>query len=297
MLKSRLVKILSVLLLFGVTFLQAQEYPSIFGIQPYSIRSRETYLSFKVNSPQYMKIRNPLTGEMIDMPENTILNEAALHLFAEYGITDNLNTYINIPFLFVHHYSLNLNTKANGFGDIEWGGIYNFWRSSSGLSALSGRIAVIFPTGQNKNLNAGEYALGSGAWQFQPQIDGIFPIGTFSFSYSAFYRYRGTDNNQTELGDLGGAYLLLQKKFNTQYGNFQSESGFAVIKQSENEKNSAQINYSDNFQIQLLLGFTYKFKNDLLFRIGLPYTIYQNQGWSTNYSIQLQLDKLFGINN
>ena len=129
MLKSRLFKILSVLLLFGVTFLQAQEYPSIFGIQPYSIRSRETYLSFKVNSPQYMKIRNPLTGEMIDVPENTILNEAALHLFAEYGITDNLNTYINIPFLFVHHYSLNLNTKANGFGDIEWGGIYNFWRS------------------------------------------------------------------------------------------------------------------------------------------------------------------------
>ena len=87
----------------------------------------------------------------------------------------------------------------------------------------------------------------------------------------------------------------MQKVIDTHYGNFQSETGLAAVNRFKNEKNGNEINYTDNFQVQLLLGFTYKYTKDLLFRIGLPFTVYQNGGWFTNYSVQLQLDKMFGI--
>ncbi len=274
------------------TVLQAQDNRSVFGLQPNTIGSHKTYFSFQGSFPNYMKMRDMTNGKMVDLPDNTILNEAVWQVFAEYGLTDNFNTYLNVPFLFIHHYSLNLNQSAKGFGDLEWGGIYRLWKSQSTSSALSARVAVTFPTGQNKNLKPTEYPLGAGAWQIQPELNGSFSLSSYNLLYSAFYRYRSTDNNKIELGDAAGVYALLQKSYRTAFGDFQSETGFAVTGQFKNELNGTKILYSDDFQILFLLGFSYKYNKDMLFRIGLPYTVYQNDGWFSSYAVQLQLNKM-----
>ncbi len=293
---SRITK-LFLLTLSVFTVLQAQDNRSVFGLQPNTIGSHKTYISFQGSFPQYMKMKDMTNGKMVDLPDNTILNEAAWQVFAEYGVADNFNTYLSVPFLFIHHYSLNLNQSAKGFGDLEWGGFYRIWKSQSTSSALSAKIAVIFPTGENKNLKPTEYPLGTGAWQIQPELNGIFLIDSYDIVYSVFYRYRGTDNNNTELGDAAGVYALLQKSYQSTFGDFQSETGFAVSKQFKNEMSGRKIVYSDDFRIQFLLGFSYKYSKEIFFRIGIPYTIYQNDGWFSSYAVQLQFDKIFGLND
>jgi hypothetical protein len=289
-------KILSYLLLLMFPLLpqlaNAQlGYRSIFGVQKSVLDPGNLYFDFTGDMVNHLKIYDQTKNTYVVKPSTMVYNDVALNSFVAYGLTRNLTVFGEIPLRSVHVYSLNPTLTGKGFGDLQLGGTYNFISDARG--DLDASLSTTLPIAADTPPGKGEYALGVNAIQFTGTVDGYNPIGTYGLLYSAYYNFVGNDGS-LNYGDWIGAYLLLDKYDETQFGNFKFDVGLNAAYKFDDRISGNPLNNSYDYYLNVLAGITYYYSHGLDFRVGVPYTIYQKSAWFTGYSVMLGVEYQLG---
>jgi hypothetical protein len=267
-------------------------YRSIFGIQKSVLTPENLYFSITGDMVNYLKIYDQTTKSYVVKPSTMVFNDVSLNSFVAYGLTSQLSLFTEIPLRSVHQYSLNPTLTGKGFGDIKVGGTWNFLNEQKGNS-LDAALSTTLPVAANTPPEKGEYPLGINAIQFTLSVDGYNPIGTYGLLYSAYYNLVG-DDGSFNYGDWTGAYLLLDKYTETQFGNFTFDAGLNAAYKFDDRVSGNPVNNSYDYYLNVLAGITYYYSHSLDFRVGVPYTIYQKSVWFTGYSVLLGVEYQLG---
>jgi hypothetical protein len=267
-------------------------YRSIFGIQKSVLIPENLYFSITGDMVNYLKIYDQTTKSYVVKPSTMVFNDVSLNSFVAYGLTSQLSLFTEIPLRSVHQYSLNPTLTGKGFGDIKVGGTWNFLNEQKGNS-LDAALSTTLPVAANTPPEKGEYPLGINAIQFTLSVDGYNPIGTYGLLYSAYYNLVG-DDGSFNYGDWTGAYLLLDKYTETQFGNFTFDAGLNAAYKFDDRVSGNPVNNSYDYYLNVLAGITYYYSHSLDFRVGVPYTIYQKSVWFTGYSVLLGVEYQLG---
>ena len=292
-----------ILLLFVILFsgsLMAQsavENFSLVGIKKNNISQKQLYYNINGEFPTYLMIFDGNNQTMIDLPETNVITEAYLNGFAQYGISSAINVYVNIPFMWLTHYSPAINKKNRGFGDIEIGGVYQILGKSLTETTLNLQLSVITPTGENKNLAPSEIPLGIGAWQIVAAAQGSFPFNSFNLNYYLSYNFRTENNSNVELGDGIAGILSAEKKLVSSWGKFSFEGGIGLANYFENSVNGNNIAGTSEFSARAFVGAGFYYADGLRFDLTVPFTIYKYDAWLTDYSVILKVEHSFDFNN
>ena len=268
-------------------------FNSILNIRPETLGKHAILFSFQAKFPEYYKYFNPKSGNTEQVPKALVINEAYYNGQAIYGLTDRVDLYAMLPVASVHHYSLSGTIAGKGFGDIVLGGNYSLLNSPQ--NSFTTGLSLGFPTGKYKNTGLNDYPLGLGSFRFKGDITGLHRFNNLDMVYSTYYEYRTDNADGLNVGDEVGAYLTFQKQFNTRYGNFGIEGGAYGLWNFKDKRNDAYIPWSDNYEGNVMIGGWYKYLENFYLRVGVPYTIYQNQSWSTKYTVLIQLDYYFSF--
>ena len=280
------------LLLLPVIFSYAQtdvNSRSLSGVQKATIPQSHWFVHFEGRFPTILKIYDQKANTMIDLPEQMVRSEAAVHANAVYGLFQKTNLFAAIPFRWVDYYTPDLIQKKNGPGDLTVGIYQQLLQNSNGFN-LNGEFAVIAPTGAHKNLAKTEAPLGDGAFAARLGVNGNASLQTGEFVYSLNYLYRGTGTNNMNLGDRISLLTSFEKELQNSYGHFVCEGGVLSGYYMKNSAAGVAIPNSDEFSTSLFAGFGYYYSNNLRFDITLPVTAYERGGWLTDYSVYLQID-------
>ncbi len=266
-------------------------FSSILNLRPVTLGKQNILISLQAEYPEYYKYFNSQSGKTERVPATSVLNEAYYYGRVVYGLTDRINLVALLPVASVHHYSPAGTKVGRGFGDMELGGIYSVLDSKKNPeNNLTAGVTIGFPTGKYKNLGPNDYALGLGALKFKGDITGLHKIMKLNIIYSVYYEFRSTNSEDLNVGDEAGAYLTFQKQLNTNYGNFGIEGGVYGFWNFKDRKNGNNISHSDNYESNLYFGAWYNYLKDFYLRVGVPYTLYQNQSGLTKYEVLIQLD-------
>ena len=287
-----MLKKIILLLLFPVVFAFAQtdvSSRSLSGVQKATIPQSHWLVHFEGRFPTILKIYDQNANTMIDLPEQMVRSEAAIHANVVYGLFRKTNFFAAIPFRWVDYYSPDLIQKKNGPGDLTLGLYQQLLQKANGFS-LNGELAVIAPTGAHKNLAKTEAPLGDGAFAARLGVNGSAPFKRGEFVYAVNYLYRGTNSNDMSLGDRISLLACFQKELQNSYGHFVYEAGLYSGYYMKNSAAGSTIPNSDAFSTGLFAGFGYYFTNNLRFDISLPVTAYKRDGLLTDYSVYLQID-------
>jgi hypothetical protein len=210
-------------------------------------------------------------------------------------LTDRINLFTLLPVASVHHYSPAGTIVGKGIGDIELGSTYSLLNSKNPENSLTSGVSIGFPTGKYKNIDPNDYPLGLGSFKFKGDVTGLHRFNNLDMIYSAYYEYRTNNSEGLHVGDEAGAYLTFQKQIDTDYGNFGFEGGVYGFWNLKDIKNGTYVPHSDDYAVNLFIGVWYNYLKDFYLRVGVPYTIYQNQNWLTKYKVLIQLDYHFGL--
>ncbi len=267
-------------------------YRSIFGVQKSTLDPGNLYFDFTGDMVNHLKIYDQTKNTYVVKPSTTVFNDVALNSFIAYGLTRNLSLFTQIPLRSVHLYSLTPTLTGKGFGDIKVGGTWNFLNDQKG-SNLDASLSTTLPVAANTPPGKGEYALGINAIQFTLSLDGYNPVGTYGLLYSAYYNLVGNDGS-FNYGDWTGAYLLVDKYSETQFGDFSFDTGLNAAYKFDDRVSGNPISSSYDYYLNVLAGITYYYSQSLDFRVGAPYTIYQKSAWFTGYSVLLGVEYQLG---
>ena len=282
-----MLKKIILLLLLPVIFSYAQtdvNSRSLSGVQKTIIPQSHWFVHFEGRFPTILKIYDQNTNTMINLPEQMVRSEAAVHADAVYGLFQKTNLFAAIPFRRVDYYSPDLIQKKTGPGDLTLG----LYRQL--VQNLNGEIAVIAPTGAHKNLAKTEAPLGDGVFAALLGVNGKAPLKKGEIIYSLNYLYRGANADDINLGDRIALLASFQKELQNGFGRFVYESGLFSGYYFKNSVGGAAIANSDIFSTGLFAGFGYYYSENLRFDITLPVTVYERGGWLTDYSMALQID-------
>lgn len=274
-----------------------QVFISVLNLRPVTISKRRILISFQAKYPEFYKYFNPKSGKTERVPETSALNEAYYFGHVVYGITDRFNLFTILPMSSVHHYSPARTITGKGFGDIALGGTYSLLDAENTENSLTSRVTIGFPTGKYKNIGPNDYPLGLGSFNFKGDVTGLHRFNSLDMIYSAYYEYRTNNSEGLQIGDETGAYLTFQKQINTNYGNFGFEGGAYGFWKFKDEMDGTYTSHSDNYTGNIFIGASYNYLKDFYLRVGVPYTIYQNQSWLTKYEVLIQLDYYFDFKN
>lgn len=300
MLNNKLLQVFSIMLVVASISLHAQDFvrdKSISNIQKTTIPKGSLLINVFGEYPTFHKIYNPKSNEMIDLPDAVVRTEAYLNSELDYGVSEDINVFLNIPFKWINHYSPDLIQKNKGFGDIEVGGYLKLLGDNVNKSTLVSRFSVVAPVGENKNLDKTEFPLGEGVWQFEGGLSGMVFLGNWNLLYAADYILKTKNDAHVNLGDQIFAAVSLEKDMNTSYGNFTLESGFNVLNQFESSLNGMKINSSDSFAAQWFGGIAFYYLPGLRLSFSVPVTFYKRKAWFTDYSAILKFEYSLHLNN
>ena len=129
--------------------------------------------------------------------------------------------------------------------------------------------------------------LGTGAFSTQLSAEGLHSFKKTDLIYAAYYEYKSPNSSGTDIADEVGIYTFFQNNYNTKYGNFGIEYGII---------GNVQIPAADifkNIKAQVFIGANYFYNEHLNIRLSVPYTIFQQKAFLTDYTVLLQVDYLF----
>jgi hypothetical protein len=259
------------------------EYRSIFGIQKSVLDPGNLYFDFTGDMVNHLKIYDQTKKTYVVKPSTTVYNDVALTSFVGYGLTRNLTLFGWIPLRSVHLYSLDPTLTGKGFGDLQLGGTLNFIHNEKSVE-MDATLSTTLPIASDTPPSKGQYPLGINAIQFTASVDGYNPVGKYGLCYSVYYNLVGNDGS-FNYGDWTGAYLMLDKYDETQFGNFKFDVGLNAAYKFDDRISGNPVNNSYDYYLNVLAGITYYYSQSLGFRVGVPYTIYQKSAWFTSYSV------------
>ncbi|MCD6557262.1 MAG: hypothetical protein J7K64_08730 [Bacteroidales bacterium] len=258
------------------------------NVRPVNIEKGNYLFSAQATFKKYYKAFNPQSGSVEKLSDKVVLNDAALNLTAIYGIGNKINLIAFLPIKDFHHYSPMNFSKGIGTGDITIGGNYNLLNNSA--NAVSLRLDFGFPTGKSANLSMQDISLGTGAFTSRLTAEGLHSFKKTDFIYAAYYEYRTPNSSGINIADETGIYAFFQNNFTTEYGNFGFEYGLIGNIQIP----AADI--SGNITAQLFIGANYAYNENINIRLSVPYTVFQQNAFLTDYTALLQFDYLLNKN-
>jgi len=265
---------------------------SIFNVRPILLNKGQLLFSFQTALPNYYKSFSSATGKPEKLPSYMVLSEAYFNGYITYGLTQKWNLFLTLPFNDIHHFSPMGEISGVGVGDIETGVDYQlFGGNQNSENSLATRLSFGFPTGHYQNLSKNDYPLGSGSFRFQAAISGIHWYNKIQMIYSAYYEFR-TNRLEINTGDEAGAYLIFRKPLITPFGSFGLEGGTLTYWNFADKKNGTVLPNTRDYNINLYAGAWFQYLKKFNLRFGIPYSVFQNKSWMTQYRIMLQIDYL-----
>lgn len=257
---------------------------TISGIQIQTVKKGNLQINNTATFPTFLKIYNQKSNTMIDLPETFVRTEVSLRSNLIYGINNALNLFLDIPFQWRNHYSPDLNQKNHGFGDLWFGGYYQFNRN------WNSRIFFVAPTGKSNNLKQTELPLGEGAFQVGAALNGTFNLLNIPIVVSANYIYRNKNKQKINLGDIATFQFSTYNNIRTDFGNFAYEFGVIYEYKFKDQLNNNSLPQSSFTHLSLFPGFDYYYSDHLRFGFSIPVSVYHRKSWLTDYAIVLNLD-------
>ncbi len=265
---------------------------TILNLRPVLLTKGQSLLSFRVDFPNIYKVYNPATGKLEKLSPVVALSEMYFNSYATYGLSDRWNLFAMIPVADIHHFSPMGEVSGVGFGDVEAGADYRIFKGKKDeKSSLAARMTLGFPTGHFKHLSDTQYPLGLGSFRIRAAVTGLYQYTKVQMIYSAYYEYR-TNRLGVRTGDQTGGNLIFRKPIETAVGRFGLEGGSYAYWNFSDKKNGEVVPLSQDYAVILYVGAWYQYLKKLDIRFGVPYNIYQNKSWITQYRIQFQIDYL-----
>lgn len=266
---------------------------SILNLRPVLLNKGQALVSLRAAFPNFYKSFNATAGKPVKLPSYLALSEAYFNTYLTYGLSGKWNVFMMVPVADIHHYSPGGEVSGVGFADVEAGVDYRLINGQKGgNNGLAARLTLGFPTGRYQNLSGTQYPLGLGSFRFRAALTGIHQYTKVQMIYSAYYEYR-TNRLGISMGDETGAYLLFRKPIETAYGRFGLEGGAYTYWNFSDKNNGTVVPNSRDYSINLYVGAWFQYLKKFDIRLGVPYSIYQNKAWMTQYQAMLQLDYLF----
>ncbi len=278
---------LFVILIVAIAYTQpALNRRTISGVQLKTLPESNWQFSSQAIFPTFLKIRDPKTNKMIDLPESFVRTEVLLQNDFIYALTNRFNVLVSVPLRWRNYFSPDLIQKNKGIGDLWLGGYFQLTRN------INSQFFVITPTGQNKNLKPTELPLGEGAFQLGGALNTTFSVFSIPLVLSASYLYRAKDNNKIDLGDQLGLLVSSANYLKTDYGNFLYETGLIIKHRFSDKLNGKSLANSDFNSATLFAGFNFYYNPNLRFGLSVPFSVYHREAWLTDYAIVLNFDLL-----
>ncbi|HFX17906.1 MAG TPA: hypothetical protein ENK64_02030 [Flavobacteriales bacterium] len=272
---------------------QPEFFMSSYNIKPQLLKKGHYWLNVSADIPRYFKYYNGMTHQIEDKLPVVVINDTYFNANILYGLNDQWNMYLNVPFTDSHHYSPMLFQKGIGFGDVKTGLVYgNLFKTDKHFLSLETRLTL--PTGIYKH-DPEIINTGNGAYALMLGINGLekFSNSHWQMAYQGYFDYRLSKEDMITKGHAFGANLLFQRPFHTKNGYFGWENAIQFNRQFPDQMNGQDLPMTDLTEINLSTGGWYKFLDKFYLRFTLPYTIYQNDTYFTKHSFILQLDYLF----
>ncbi len=265
---------------------------TILNLRPILLKKGQVLINFQAALPNYYKSFSQTTGKPEKLPSYLVLSEAYFKGYITYGLSQKWNLFLTLPFNDVHHFSPMGEISGVGFGDIETGVDYQLaGGKQNSENSLAARLTLGLPTGHYQNLSRNDYPLGLGSFRFQAAISGIHRYSKVQMIYSAYYEFR-TNRLGIGMGDETGAYLIFRKPLITSFGTFGLEGGTFTYWNFADKKNGAVLPNTRDYNINLYAGAWFQYLKKFNLRFGIPYSVFQNKSWMTQYRIMLQIDYL-----
>ncbi len=263
---------------------------TILNLRPVLLKKGQALVSFRADFPNIYKAYNPATGKLEKLSPVVALSEMYFNSYVTYGLSNTWNLFVMLPVEDIHHYSPMGEVSGVGFGDVEAGVDYRLLDGQKdGKNWLAARMTLGFPTGRYQNLSNAQYPLGLGSFRFRAAITGLHQYSKVQMIYSAYYEVR-TNRLGVSMGDETGAFLLFRKPIETAYGRFGLEGGAYTTLNFSDEKSGVVIPHTQDYAANLYAGVWFQYLKKINLRFGVPYSIYQNKSWITQYRILFQID-------
>ncbi len=266
---------------------------NLYHLEPVSLPKKSVSVQFFMDSPHYYKWYSPKTNKPEKLSDKMVVNEINFHGRGYYGITDKLDVFLDLPVRDLHYYSPMGFRSGVGLGDIAFGINWNFRPlNRDGRNSLSTGLTLGFPTGKYKNLDPDQMALGEGAFRINGNFTGLHRWDRYSLIYSAYYEYR-TNHSGMHIGDKTGAYGVFQVPFTTPLGNFGVEGSLYTYWKFKNTDQGNTVPNTEDYAVDLGVGGWYNFIDRFYLRFHVPFAVFRNNAWLTQYRVMIQLDYLF----
>lgn len=263
---------------------------TILNLRPVLLKKGQALVSFRVDFPNIYKVYNPSTGKPEKLSPVVALSEMYFNSYITYGLSNKWNLFVMLPVADIHHYSPMGEVSGVGFGDVEAGVDYRLLNGRKDRkNRLVARMTLGFPTGRFQNLSSTQYPLGLGSFRFRTVLTGLHQYTKIQMIYSAYYEVR-TNRLGVSMGDETGAFLLFRKPIETAYGRFGLEGGAYTTLNFSDKKSGVVIPHTQDYVANLYMGVWFQYLKKINLRFGIPYSIYQNKSWITQYRILFQLD-------
>ncbi len=262
---------------------------SALNLRPEVLVKNELSFRLNFNFPKYFRTLNSATGHMEKLSDKVVMNEMLVNAYIDYGISNSLTIFTQVPVSDIHHYSPMGVVAGKGFADIGAGAAYRLLENKSRHTTLTGEATLFFPTGRSNHLSPSEYPLGLGIFHLKGSLTGMKRWDNSDLISSAYYEFRPENSSDLNIGDEFGLTVIRQNYYKTQYGNFGIEyGGFANFK-TKDKKAGIKTSHSEDYAIDAYAGAWYEYQKNLFLQFGLPYTIYQNGSLFTKYNVLIQL--------
>ena len=268
-------------------------YLNGYGLHPVLLQKKQYLVQLGIVSPHYYKWYNQKSGSIEPLSPKMVISETYFSGNLNYGLSDKLNLRLLLPVTDLHYYSPMGISKGIGFGDIKAGIDWNpFSSSQSGKTNYTLGFTVGFPTGKHYNLEQGNLPLGNGAFELKGNFTGLYRASNFNIIYSAYYSYL-TNHKSITKGNESGAFMVFQKPFNTKVGKLGVETSLYGYYDNADKENGIEIPNTQNYGVDLGVGVWFKYLDDFMLRLYVPYSIYQNNAWLTRYKVNLEISYQF----
>ena len=97
---------------------------SALNLRPGALVKNDLLFRLNLIFPEYFRTLNTTTGQMDKLNDNTVMNEMLVNAYFDYGISNRLTIFTQLPVSDIHHYSPMGVVTGKGFADIGTGAAY-----------------------------------------------------------------------------------------------------------------------------------------------------------------------------
>ncbi len=266
---------------------------SALDLRPETLVKNDLLIRLNFSFPGYLRTLNTKTGHMDKLSDKVVLNEMLVNASIDYGISNRITLFTQIPVSDLHQSSPAGVVTDKGIADIGFGAAYEIVDNKSGNNIITCAGTLYAPTGKSSYLIPSDYSSGMGIVHLKGDLTGMHRSGNSAIIYSGYYELRPVNALDFNIGDELGVTLIRQNYYKTRYGNFSIEYGGFSSYKTGDKSAGITVPHSTDFSVAAFAGGWYEYQKNLFLRFGLPYTIYQNGSPFTKYNVIIQLDYNF----